>query len=217
MSQRVHVTLEKFKETYYTMQAMTMATNELRVVIEDIREVEKEQGLADSVVATKEKRIAVKAMVNKCVRVGNALYVIGVETGNVMLMELSVINPRAFAIITDNEKLALANRIYDLAIENATALEALEITEADLVALRLSIDVFGHLISIPMNVVSSHKEKTERLKMLFGKLDAVLIMKLDRMVMLFKDSAPTFYIEYHVSRNIINTAVRHRKETGDAD
>lgn len=192
---------------------MVNAAGELELLIGNIRDVEKEQGSTISLVATKQKRETEELMVVKCVKVGNALYVIGVDTHNVNLMELSVINARSFASRSDNEKLALANRIYDMALANSKPLADYTITGEEIDSLHSTIDAYSHLISSPMNIISSHKEKTERLKLLFDDLDKLLVAKLDRLIVLFNDSSPSFYIEYQSSRNIINTATRHQKET----
>jgi hypothetical protein len=46
---------------------------------------------------------------------------------------------------------------------------------------------------------------------LFAETDSVLYDRLDKLVTLFKTSAPDFYALYRNARNIIDTAKRSRK------
>jgi hypothetical protein len=53
---------------------------------------------------------------------------------------------------------------------------------------------------------------TDSLRELFVAADSIVYDKLDKLIRLFNSSSPEFFTLYGNARNIINTAVRKRKD-----
>jgi len=54
-----------------------------------------------------------------------------------------------------------------------------------------------------MDTIGERKQKTTNLMQLFASLDSIFYDKLDKLMVLFKQSRPDFYDEYRTARNII--------------
>jgi hypothetical protein len=105
--------------------------------------------------------------------------------------------------------LSLAKQILDLAQGQAATLGTYGIDAAELAAVKTAIEAFQAVIAKPLGTIGARKQKTTNLKQLFAGLDSVLYDKLDKLIVLFKVSAPDFYGEYRTARNFINTSVLH--------
>jgi hypothetical protein len=65
-----------------------------------------------------------------------------------------------------------------------------------------------------MDTIGERKQKTTNLAQLFAGLDSTLYDRLDKLLVLFKHSAPEFYGEYRTARNIIFHTEHQKKEGG---
>jgi hypothetical protein len=54
-----------------------------------------------------------------------------------------------------------------------------------------------------MDTIGERKQKTTNLAQLFAGMDSTLYDRLDRLMVLFKQTNPDFYGEYRTARNII--------------
>jgi hypothetical protein len=212
MAQRVSDTLASHSGTYSKISPMVLAATELSANIADIREAETAQDSVSISLSTSEKRDAEGQMVDLCVKASNALYVIGFSTGNKSLLELSGLSPASFYRLEDNAKLSLANRVYAHAITQVAALADYGYDAAALEDIHTAIEQYQSLIARPMDMINLRKQKTTDLKHLFAKLDSILYDRLDKLIVLFKDSNPDFYGQYRTARNFIDTSVRHKKK-----
>jgi hypothetical protein len=217
MAQRSSDTFAQYKGVYGAIQPVVVAVEQLNRSIADIRNAEKEQDSITATVASTEKNDAEHSMVEKVLKVANVLYVIGFEEKITELTQLSAISQNSFFNVRDNDSISLANRIYDTAGIYADKLLPYGFTKDSIAELRKAIDDFTVLVSKPMDAIGSHKQKTKELKSLFAGLDSIFYDKLDKLMILFKDSNPAFYNEYRISRNLINTSVRHRKDNGEKE
>ena len=111
----------------------------------------------------------------------------------------------------DNALLAMANEIIAKASEVVEALTAYGIGTADLGELIECKTGFELVIVKPRTVIGEHKVHTSNLARLFAETDSLLHDGLDKLINLFKVSAPDFYFSYKNARNVINTSVRKRK------
>jgi hypothetical protein len=98
MAQRVSDTLGKYAAVYSGIAPMAAAVGHLNEQIADIREVGKEQGAMNVPASTQEKRAAESLMIEHCVKVANALYVVGFTTDNKELTNLLGVSPSSFII-----------------------------------------------------------------------------------------------------------------------
>jgi hypothetical protein len=150
-------------------------------------------------------------MIDRCVKVSNALYVIGFSTGDKSLIVLSSLSPASFYRLEDNAKLSLANKVYDQAMTQATALADYGYDAAALEEIQTANEPYHSLIAQPMDTICLRKQKTIDLKHLFAELDSILYDRLDKLMVLFMDSNPDFYGQYRTARNVIDTSTRHKK------
>jgi hypothetical protein len=211
MAQRVSDTLTSYTGTFTNIPPMVLAATELSANIADIREAETAQDSVSVPVSTSEKREAEGRMIDRCVKVSNALYVIGFSTGDKSLIVLSSLSPASFYRLEDNAKLSLANKVYNQAMTQAAALADYGYDAAALEDIHTAIERYHSLIAQPMDTICLRKQKTTDLKHLFAKLDSILYDRLDKLMVLFKDSNPDFYGQYRTARNVIDTSARHKK------
>jgi hypothetical protein len=78
-----------------------------------------------------------------------------------------------------------------------------------------AIDAFQTVITKPMDTIAGRKQKTTNLVQLFAKLDSTLYDKLDKIMVLFKESHPDFYNKYRTSRNLILTSRRKQNKESE--
>jgi len=67
-----------------------------------------------------------------------------------------------------------------------------------------------------MDTIGERKQKTSNLTQLFAGLDSTFYDKLDKLMVLFKQSQPEFYSEYRTARNIIFNDERKSKKRENA-
>jgi hypothetical protein len=213
MAQRVANTMESYKPSYETIAPVTATVAELNTNIEDIREAEKEQDAVRIPVFTQEKHKSEGQMVDACVKVSNVLHVIGFVNDNKVLTNLVGLSPNDFYRGEDNTKLSLARRILDLSKEYSSELLNYGYTLETIADIGTKIDSYQRLISKPMEAAGARKQKTASLQQRFATLDSTLYDKLDKLIVLFKDTHPDFYNEYRTARNLIDTSARHKKST----
>jgi RNA-binding protein YhbY len=182
---------------------MISAVAALNKDIENIREVVKEQGAVNVFASTLEKRAAEKNMITPCVKTANALYVIGFTSDNKELITLQDTNYYSFYRTSHNAALALVKQILDLAKQYAKQLGEYGIKEDKLKEIDKAINAFQTIIAKPMDTIGERKQKTTNLAQLFAALDSTFYDRLDKLMVLFKQTAPDFYGEYRTARNII--------------
>ena len=212
MAQRVSETLKRYQDVYKGLTPMTAAVEALNKDINNIRDTQKERGAVNVPASTLQKREAEAQMIQPCVKMANALYVIGFTTDNKDLITLQGLSENSFYRLSDNASLALARRILDLINIHAADLKDYGIDETEITALRKAIEAFHALIAKPMDTIGERKQKTTNLTQLFAGLDSTLYDKLDKLMVLFKQSAPEFYGEYRTARNIIFQHEKKKKE-----
>ncbi|MDR1678350.1 MAG: hypothetical protein LBR81_01040 [Prevotellaceae bacterium] len=212
MADRVSDTAKRYETVYEDIAPMKAAVAELNADISNIREVEKEQGAVSIAASTLTKQAAESLMIQSCVKLANVLYVIGFTSDNKELISLQGLSENSFYRMEDNAKLAKAQQLGDRAQEQASELKNYGIDEAEITAINASINAYEALISKPLDAIGVRKQKTTNLVQLFAALDSTLYDKLDKLMVLFKNSQPDFYSEYRTARNIINTSARSKKK-----
>ena len=203
MAQRVSDTCKRYKDEYKGLPAVVSAVAALNKDIENIRELLKERAEVNVSAATLAKRTAEKNMIVPCVKMANALYIIGFIHKNQELITLYGSSEYSFYSLTNNATLALAKRVLNLSKKYAEQLEEYGINSEKINETEKAITEFQSLIAKPMDKIGERKQKTTNLVQLFAKLDATFYDYLDRAIILFKHSSPNFYGEYRTARNII--------------
>jgi hypothetical protein len=212
MAQRVSDTLKRYETAYGKIPPMVEAVAALNADIAAIRDTQKEREAVNVPAFTLEKREAERQMIKPCVKMANALYVIGFATGDKDLLTLHGSNDNSFYRLPDNAALALARRIHDLVHQNAAELADYGIDQSEITALGNLIEAYRAVITKPMDAIGERKQKTTNIVQLLAALDSALYDRLDKLMVLFKHTVPEFYSEYRTARNIIFN-VEKRKET----
>jgi hypothetical protein len=210
MAQRVSDTLKRYENAYSKMAPMVEAVSALNADIFAIRDTQKERVAVNVPASSLEKREAERQMIEPCVKMANALYVIGFASNNKELLTMHGLSENSFYSVPNNATLALARHVLDLAHKNAAGLVAYGIDAAEIEALEKAIEAYHALISKPMDTIGERKQKTTNLVQLFAALDSTFYDRLDKLMVLFKKTDPEFYGEYRTARNIIFNK-EHRK------
>lgn len=203
MAQRVADTLKRYGTAYAGIPLMTAAVADLNTAIADIRHTQQQRGSVNVPASTLEKRTAETRMIEPCVKMANALYVIGFNTDNQELITLTGLSENSFYSLSDNAALALARRILDLARQYAAELQACNIEQQEIDETGQAVEAFHELIAKPMDTIGARKQKTTNLAQLFAGMDSIFYDRLDKLMVLFKKSNPDFYGEYRTARNLI--------------
>ena len=190
---------------------MVAVVAEFNKDIDNIREVQTEKAEINLSASSQAKRKAEKQMIKSCVKVANILYLIGFINNNEELITLQELNDHKFYNSTDNNAVALARQILNLARKYSAELKNYTIENKEIDEMETSINDFQNLIAKPMDTITERKQKTTNLVQLFAKLDSTIYDKLDKIMVIFKDSNTGFYDEYRTSRNLIITSTRHEK------
>jgi hypothetical protein len=215
MAQYVLDTSKSYAAVYSDMPPMVAAVKELETNIADILETNKSLATVSVPISSLEKREAESQMIDLCVKVAKALYVIGFSTGDKVLMSLLGMSPSRFYHKDNTTAMTLALQISDLAQAHASELTDYGYTPEKLTAIATAIETFRSLILKPRETIGVRKQKITNLKQLFASLNSTLYDKLDNLIVLFKDSHPDFYGEYRTARNLIQTSARHKKSVAE--
>jgi hypothetical protein len=203
MAQRVADTFEKYEPEYSTIAPMVATVAALKENVGSIREALKEQQAVSVTASTQEKRAAEARMILPCVKLANVLYVIGFSADNKELINLQGLSERSFYNLEGNAKPALAKRLLELARLHEGELSAYGVTPEELTTTEQAVADFTAMLAKPHEAIGARKQKTTNLAQLFATLDSTLYDRLDKLMVLFKQSQPAFYGEYRTARNIL--------------
>jgi hypothetical protein len=213
--QRVYRTVSETchnnEKTYAGTTAFEKAVMMLDNSIDAIGKTEQQQSGTQSEGVSEEKSKAADALAQEGVRMANAIYVFAVDTEDKVLQTKVNVNKSMFYNGHDGDALVLAKNIADEAHSHEAGLVAYGIDAAAIAALDTAVAAFDSLIVKPRATIDERKVYTGNLKQLFAQTDSILHDRLDKLIALFKTSAPEFYALYKNARNIINTATRHEK------
>ncbi|MDR2469155.1 MAG: hypothetical protein LBD27_01575 [Tannerella sp.] len=211
MFQTVYNTCREYASVYAHVPAFSTLLEKLNQYIVLIRGAEGKQLDAQSKGVTEEKTDAEDRLILSLLKVSGALYVYAFHTGNKDLTVKANLNKSMLFRMEDNLLLATAGEMAAKAAELAGLLTAYGIGTADLEELNACKAAFELLIVKPRTVIGEHKVYTSNLARLFAETDSLLHDGLDKLINLFKVSAPDFYLSYKNARNVINTSARKRK------
>jgi hypothetical protein len=212
MYQKVTNVCDKNVQVYANVPAFVDIVNDLKQLVSEITTIARQQLETSPKGATKEKSSAIDRLTEIGLKIANPLYVYAVDTKNNCLREKVSVNKSSFYRAHSQAALALAKTIAAEANTFGSDLYNYGINDTDRAELDAAITRFEKLINTPVGVVVERKTHTDNLRELFVAADSVVYDKLDKLITLFKTSAPDFYSMYGNARNIINTAARKRKE-----
>jgi hypothetical protein len=212
-------TLDENEPLYAGIPVFAGTVKDLKSTVEEIEAEALRQSKEERKGVTDEKQKAETEVVNRTVMASNVLLVLAADTKDSTLAEKVKVTKSIMYHQHDSVTLDIARRIHAEAQANAEALEAYGFSKETLVAQETAIARYETLLVAPRSAVIGTKQKTANIARLLAKTDTQLNDRLDRLMSLFKLSAPDFYAVYFNARNIINTAVRRRKpaEGGQED
>jgi hypothetical protein len=208
MYQVVLETCHKNEQTYAGVPGFVNSVAQLDDSVAAIVQNAQQQTGAVLQGASAEKNAAIDLLAQECVKTANVAYVYAFTTGNLPLMAKVAVNKGMFYRGHYNDALILAKTIAAATHEHAPALAEYGIDTAAVNALDEAIAGFERVMSKSQVAIGERKMYTSNIKQLFADSDSVLYDRLDKLIVLFKTSAPDFYVLYKNARNIIDTAKR---------
>jgi hypothetical protein len=203
MAHRTSNTLGRYANVYSGIPMVVSAVKEFDDTLAQINTVATERIEVSVPTKTVDKRNAEARMLDRVVPIANALYVIDFIAENTELTNLQGLSDNSFYRLTDSNKVPLAQRVLLLARKYTEELSGAGYDEAKIDEAETSVEDYQKVIANPMNAITVRKQKTTNIKELFASLDSILYDKLDKLMLLFKNSHPDFYDEYRTSRNVI--------------
>jgi hypothetical protein len=198
------------KDLFRNVPAFEKSLLELTGITEEIRQIEQKRDISTIKVASLEKGDNEGNLLNFTIKVSNALYVYAFEQKDQSLLMQASINKSFFYRSEGNKKLSLAKNILQYALGVSQNLSSYGVTDEMLDNLQKSILSYEESIVKPRDAMVEQKNYTFNLRSLFAAADSILYDKMDKLIVMFKDTEPDFYNEYKSARNIIRTSIRHK-------
>jgi len=215
MFQKVLDTCREHKQVYAGFPAFADSVGQLEGAVSAIRQGAQQQAGTTTQGYTAKKSVALDRLAQQSLKVADVIYVYAFRNNNQPLLRKVSVNKSSFYRGHDNDALTLAKNIAVEALSHISELTDYGIDSVELLALQEAIAGFESLISKPQTVTGEHKLYTGNLKQLFAEADSILYDQLDKLVTLFKVSAPDFYTLYKNARNVIDTAKRNKKKEAE--
>jgi hypothetical protein len=199
------------EQVYAGVPAMNSAVQRLEEGVASILRAAGQQSGTTSQGATDMKNSALDALTTEVVQTANAVYVYALDTDNADLLVQTSVNKSTFYGGYVNNALVRARNIAASVWLYLPELDAYGVNEASLARLKEAIASLENVLDNPRTAIDERKVHTGNIRQLFVETDSTLYDRLDKLVTLFKTSAPDFYALYKNARNIIDTARRSRK------
>jgi hypothetical protein len=219
MYQTVLDTCRQNETVYAGVPAFVGAVGKLDGNVAVIRQVAQQQSGSVSQGATAEKYQASDRMIETCVKVANVLYAYGFTVNDQpLLSKVAHINKSLLYSGHANDTFTIAKNVSAEAAAHVGELKDYGIDEAELKAFEADIATFEGLLVKPHLTVEEHKLYTDNLKKAFVDADSTLYDQLDKLITLFKASAPDFYALYKTARNVVSVGkAGHREKAEKAE
>jgi hypothetical protein len=167
--------------------------------------------------AADEKVLARALLGDVAFEVAGAAYAYAVNTGNKDLAGKVAITRSQVVRGRDAEVITRCKGIHAVATEYLESLSDYGVTQAKLTALKKKIDTFQNVQPKPRQGRTVKSAATQELNQLFKQVDEVLKDCLDRLVVQFTESAPTFVNEYFAARVVVLQPGTRAVESSAAD
>jgi hypothetical protein len=151
---------------------------------------------------SEDKNKAAEVLTQASIKVANALYVYAIDTDNKTLQAKANVNKTMFYNSHANEVLVQAKNIAAEMHTYAAELVSYGIDTAAIAAFNAAVATFESLLVKPQTIIGERKLYTSNLKLLYAQTDLILRNRLDKLIALFKTSAPDFYAQYKSARNL---------------
>ena len=203
--------LEDFKAKWTPLGAFKRAVTAFNDCLDSIDELARIQ--ADKSGAGTEKALCLVALATDAHTVASAVAALASDTGDAGLAAKVNFSRSEVKRGREAEIITRCENIHAAATANLKALDGdYGVTQAKLTALQQKIDAFRTAQPKPRRSRGSTKAATEQLRVCFTKADEIASEKLDKLVVQFEASEPTFFSEYMSARKIGQAGSRSSKD-----
>ena len=207
----VHKVVNSYVEAWKDLLAFQNLINEYDGVLNNIKafrlvQEKKITGL------TKNKRDARSNAVKKCLAVAGAFYSYAVFIGDNDLADRVSYSMYDFNRCRDTivrDRLELVHNTVQEYIED---MPDYGVTQEDLDELEALTEKYAETCEDPRHAITDRSRATKQLKDLFKNADSILKMRLDKMIVQFKENRPDFWQHFKNARKIVNLGHRKRKK-----
>jgi NTP pyrophosphatase (non-canonical NTP hydrolase) len=154
-----------------------------------------------------------KALGDEALKLANALYSYASEKGDFELKEKVKFVPSSFRNASQRVFLQMIAGIIDEGTQHVTDLSPFGFDQARIDDIALLSLEFAEIVDLPRQAVVSRKVMSAEIDELVTVIDDELNDHLDRLVMLFSKTAPSFVKTYKSSRTIIDTRATRNSST----
>lgn len=162
--------------------------------------------------SSKDKQKEEQEMIDATIRIAAGLYVMALDNSNFEVMEKVDLSPSALGGLPETDLLSACKNVLKLARENQEGIVNYGIVAEDVDNLDAEIGDFEAVLANPRTEIVTRSQATAKLKELIKSEMDLLNQKLDKLILMFKQSETVFYNEYKSARIIVNLGVRHHTE-----
>jgi Glu-tRNA(Gln) amidotransferase subunit E-like FAD-binding protein len=211
MYQAVLQVLSENRLYYEEIPVFEKSVTELGITFNQIGDLAEQQTISTLKGTTNTKHETEIRLVNETIKTSAVLFVLAKDLKDEKLLAKTNLSKSTMYHAQGNEMLSIARRIQTEATAHAQELQDYGIKDTDILALQTIINEYDNILVAPRVVISESKQKTANLVHLFAYADTLLNDRIDKLMRIFRESAPDFYTLYFNARNVINTAARKRK------
>ncbi|MCG8409768.1 MAG: hypothetical protein MI739_00605 [Bacteroidales bacterium] len=158
----------------------------------------------NNIAITKRKENLQKTLANKAVKLSGAMQAYCSETNRIDLKKEISITKTKVLRAKDSELKPMISLLIDCSKKYLANLSDFGVTDAMIADLQITLDDFNALIGKPRVILNNKYMQLSILDELFGKANNLLKDKIDKIMVMFKDSENGFYEGYLRNRVIVN-------------
>jgi hypothetical protein len=151
-----------------------------------------------------DKITAKQTLVNNCIALSGSLTAYATALNNNVLLKMVNFVPSTFRRASDAKLKEDANILYVNSLPLVLALVPYGVTAASLTAFNTSIPTFNTAKLKPKTGIAMRKQQTTQLKTLIKQIDTSFKTKIDKLMLLARNTAPVLYTDYDNLRKINN-------------
>jgi hypothetical protein len=201
MLQTVIRVLNGSESLYTDIPVFAETVNDLKNVTNRIKRMGEILSGTDRQGPAGEKDRQETALVNRAVTMANILSLLATDTGSMTIQPKAGVTKSLLYHLGSSEQLSMVRRIHAGALAHADAVARYGVQVGEIYAMETAISLYENQLATSPAAVED--TDTANLVHLFAAADTLLIDRLDRLMSLFKMSAPDFYETYFDARNII--------------
>jgi len=202
----------KYQKTIDAIPALAMVIVLFRQIMAEILKRNDEYlGVIEGAVAAKNKALA--DLVERVMRIGNAVFTLGRKTGNEQYKEAGNVTLRVINRMREADIEQHCSKISGIVRECADQLPTYGVTTAEIEAFDKAFDTFKQLVDTKGIKAAESKAARKLLHECFDKADDIIYNDIDKLMEMVKPMDPDFYRQYKAARSIRDLGGGHgRKE-----